>query len=247
MAYDHRIGGGFLRAGIGFGGSCLPHQVTMTVAGAAESGFETPLFAAVQEVNHRQRRQMVERLAELLGGSVAGTRIALLGVTFKPETDDLREAPAIEIAAQLIEGGATVIAFDPMTSALERFAGLVPGVRIAASIDEALEGADAAALATEWSVFRRIDWHHAASLMRQAIVVDGRNALPAADVVAAGFAYGSFGRGAVAAEQRAMEAAASASPVAAPAPAVDADVAPEAPARQAAPWAGASLDLARME
>ena len=246
MAYDHRIGGGFLRPGIGFGGSCLPHQVTMTVAGAAESGFETPLFAAVQEVNHRQRRQMVERLAELLGGSVAGTRIALLGVTFKPETDDLREAPAIEIAAQLIEQGADVVAFDPMTSALERFADLAPGVRIAGSIDEVLEGADAAALATEWSVFRSIDWHHAAALMRQKIVVDGRNALPAADVVAAGFAYGSFGRGAVAAEQRATEAA-SATPVAAPARAVEAVVASEAPTRQAAPWAGASLDLARME
>lgn len=246
MAYDHRIGGGFLRPGIGFGGSCLPHQVTMTIAGAAESGFETPLFAAVQEVNHRQRRQMVERLAELLGGSILGTRIALLGVTFKPETDDLREAPALDIATRLVELGATVVAFDPMTNALERFAELVPGVRIADSIDDALDGADAVALATEWNVFRRIDWHRAASLMRRAIVVDGRNALPAADLVAAGFTYSSFGRGAVAAEQSTVEAA-SAAGVEEPVSAPDAVAAQDATERHGASRGGVSLDLARMD
>ena len=195
MAYDHRIGGSFLRAGIGFGGSCLPHQVTMTVATAAESGFPTPLFAAVADVNLRQRERMIDRLADLLGGSVAGARIALLGVTFKPDTDDLRDAPSIHIATRLIEAGATVIAFDPMTSALERFAALVPGVRVASSVGVALDGADAAALVTEWSVFRQLDWTDAASRMRRAIIVDGRNALSMVELVDAGFAYASFGRG----------------------------------------------------
>jgi UDPglucose 6-dehydrogenase len=195
MAYDHRIGGAFLRAGIGFGGSCLPHQVTMTVATAAESGIPTPLFAAVEEVNLRQRERMVDRLAELLGGSVAGTRIALLGVTFKPDTDDLRDAPSIHIATRLIEEGATVVAFDPMTNALDNFAALVPGVRVASSVDVALDGADAAALVTEWGIFRQLDWFDAAARMRRAIMVDGRNALSAIELVDAGFAYASFGRG----------------------------------------------------
>ena len=217
MAYDHRIGGSFLRAGIGFGGSCLPHQVTMTVAAAAEAGSPTPLFAAVAEVNHRQRERMVERLAEMLGGSVAGARIAMLGVTFKPDTDDLREAPAIDIATRLIELGATVIAFDPMTNALQRFATLVPGVIVASSIEIVLEDADAAALVTEWSVFRQLDWQQAAKLMRRAILVDGRNALPAAELVEAGFDYGSFGRGTVRASQPAAASSELAEPEASPA------------------------------
>ena len=195
MAYDHRIGGAFLRAGIGFGGSCLPHQVTMTVATAAKSGLPTPLFAAVAEVNLRQRERMIDRLAGLLGGSRAGARIALLGVTFKPDTDDLRDAPSIHIATRLIEEGATVVAFDPMTNALERFAALVPGVRVASSVEIALDDADAAALVTEWGVFRQLDWVDAASRMRRAIMVDGRNALSVVELVDAGFAYASFGRG----------------------------------------------------
>ena len=195
MAYDHRIGGSFLRAGIGFGGSCLPHQVTMTVANAIESGLPTPLFAAVAEVNLRQRELMVVRLGELLGCPFAGTRIAMLGVTFKPDTDDLRDAPAIHIARRLIDEGATVVAYDPMTRALERFAELVPGVRVASSIDVALDDADAAALVTEWSVFRQLDWGAAAARMRRAIMVDGRNALSPVELVDAGFAYASFGRG----------------------------------------------------
>jgi UDPglucose 6-dehydrogenase len=167
----------------------------MTVATAAESGIPTPLFAAVAEVNLRQRERMIDRLAQLLGGSVAGARIALLGVTFKPDTDDLRDAPSIHIATRLIEEGATVVAFDPMTTALERFAALVPGVRVASSADVALDDADAAALVTEWGVFRQLDWTDAASRMRRAIMVDGRNALSMVELVDAGFAYASFGRG----------------------------------------------------
>jgi UDPglucose 6-dehydrogenase len=195
MAYDQRIGGSFLRAGIGFGGSCLPHQVSMTVAMAAESGHPTPLFEAVAQINLRQRDRMVERLTDLLGGSVAGARIALLGVTFKPDTDDLRDAPSIHIAARLVEAGATVIAYDPMLGALERFATLVPGIRVASSVQVALDGADAAALITEWSVFRHLDWVEAASTMRRAILVDGRNALSIRELLDAGFTYSSFGRG----------------------------------------------------
>jgi UDPglucose 6-dehydrogenase len=195
MSYDKRIGGGFMRAGIGFGGSCLPHQVTMTVRTADETGAPAPLFAAVAQVNQRQRERMVERLGGLLGGSVEGARIALLGVTFKPDTDDLREAPSLDIAARLIDLGATVVAYDPMAEAVARFAGLVPGVVVADTVDEALTGADAAALATEWLEFRQLDWRRAAGLMRRPIIVDGRNALSPLELVDAGFAYASFGRG----------------------------------------------------
>jgi UDPglucose 6-dehydrogenase len=194
MAHDHRIGGSFLRAGIGFGGSCLPHQVVMTVAGAAEAGVSTPLFAAVAEVNLRQRMLMVDRLADRVATGLAGARIAILGVTFKPDTDDLRDAPSIDIARELIARGARVVAFDPMRSALERFADLVPGVQITDTAELALTGADAAALVTEWLPLRRLDWAAIAPTMHRAVLVDGRNALVAADLVAAGFDYTSFGR-----------------------------------------------------
>ena len=195
MAFDQRIGGGFLRAGIGFGGSCLPHQVTMTVVGAAEAGIATPLFAAVDEVNHRQRRLLVDRLSDQLGG-LAGRRIALLGVTFKPDTDDLREAPSIAIAREILARGGAVLAYDPMASALERFAGLVPGVETASSALEALTDADAAALVTEWPELRNLDWTEAGDVMRERIVIDGRNALDRRRLADAGFSYASFGRGA---------------------------------------------------
>jgi UDPglucose 6-dehydrogenase len=195
MSFDPRIGGSFLRPGVGFGGSCLPHQVKMTVAETMELNVDAPLFAAVDAVNHRQRRLMVERVADMLGGSVAGARVALLGVTFKPDTDDIRDAPSIEIAAGLIDAGATVVAYDPMPKALAGFAAAVPGAIVADSTLEALAGADVAALVTEWREFRQLDWAAAAPLMRAPRVVDGRNALARGELIAAGFAYAGFGIG----------------------------------------------------
>jgi len=195
MAYDQRIGGSFFRAGIGFGGSCLPHQVTMTVRGAAAAGRPTPLLAAVDEINHGQRVRFVERIETLLGGSLKDARIALLGVTFKPDTDDLRDAPSLEIAARLLERGASVVAYDPMSGALARASQLVPGLTTASSALEALDGADAAGLVTEWSEFLTMDWAAAGRRMRRPILVDGRNALPPRAMLEAGLAYSSFGRG----------------------------------------------------
>lgn len=195
MAHDPRIGGSFLRAGVGFGGSCLPHQVMDTVQIARSAGHEAPLLDAVDTVNRRQRSALVERLASLLGGGVAGRRVALLGLTFKPETDDLREAPALAVARALLAAGAEVVAYDPMGPAARRAATLVPGLEVATSALEALDGADAAALLTEWQEFKTLDWSDAATVMRQAIIVDGRNSLPIAQLLAAGFTYSSFGRG----------------------------------------------------
>jgi UDPglucose 6-dehydrogenase len=195
MAYDARIGGAFLKAGVGYGGSCLPHQVTQTVRNAGRIGVETPLLAAVDQINHDQRRELVDRLQELTGGELSGRRIALLGLTFKPGTDDLREAPALSIAALLLERGADVIAYDPMERARTRAAAIVDGLVVVDSASKALDDADAAALVTEWAEFAGLDWDAVAASMRQALIIDGRNAL-APDVLArAGFTYVAFGRG----------------------------------------------------
>jgi UDPglucose 6-dehydrogenase len=195
MAYDARIGGSFLKAGIGFGGSCLPHQVTQTVRNAARIGVATPILAAVDQINHDQRVELVDRVQALTGGELVGRRIALLGLTFKPGTDDLREAPALTVAALLIERGATVVAYDPMERARVRAAAQIEGLIVVDSAAEALADADAAALVTEWAEFAGLDWDSVAASMRQALIVDGRNAL-APDVLArAGFTYVAFGRG----------------------------------------------------
>ncbi|HEY3523050.1 MAG TPA: UDP-glucose/GDP-mannose dehydrogenase family protein [Candidatus Limnocylindrales bacterium] len=197
MSYDTRIGGAFLRAGIGFGGSCLPNQVTMTVRAARAVGIEMPLIAAVGEVNARQRSMFVARIASLVG-DLRQARVALLGLAFKPDTDDLRDAPSLDIARELIEAGATVVAYDPVPSAMEHAAALVPGLRLAADVRNVLLGADAAGIVTEWPAFREIAWSDVRHLMRRAIVVDGRNALDPAAVAAADFIYASFGRDVVA-------------------------------------------------
>lgn len=195
MALDARIGRSFLRPGVGFGGSCLPHQVSETVAMAAAAGLDAPLIRAVGDINRRQRAMLVVRIEELLGGSLVGARIALLGLTFKPDTDDIRDAPSIDIAGQLVAAGASVVAYDPMPRARVRVAAAVPGLENVASVDEALRGADIAALLTEWPEFAAIDWDAARSLMRRSIVVDGRNALSPRGLLASGFAYTGFGRG----------------------------------------------------
>lgn len=195
MALDPRIGRAFLGAGVGFGGSCLPHQVTMTVKTAQMAGLPTPLLAAVDDVNHAQRAHAVGRLEQLLPGGLSGARVALLGLTFKPDTDDLRDAPALTIARLLLERGATVVAFDPMPTARTRAAQLVPGLELAESIEQVLRGADAAMLITEWAEFLQVDWRAVRGLMHRAIIVDGRNVLDDAALVDAGYVYTGFGRG----------------------------------------------------
>jgi len=195
MAYDARIGGRFLRAGVGFGGSCLPNQVTMTVKSAELAGIPSPLLAAVDNINHRQRTDFVARIREMIGGSLEGKRIALLGLTFKPETDDLRDAPALDIARHLISGGAHVVAYDPMESARRRSAELAPGLEVVTSALEAVTDADAIGLVTEWSEFQRLDWSAVRALVRHPILVDGRGALSPDVMTAAGFDYAAFGRG----------------------------------------------------
>lgn len=193
MSFDPRIGGSFLRAGVGFGGSCLPHQVTMVVRSAQEAGLDIPLLAAVEDINDRQRVEFVERLAAFAGG-LEGRRIGLLGLTFKPDTDDLRDAPSLEIVRLLLAQGATVVAYDPMPTARERAAELVPGLRTVESALEAMVAADAVGLVTEWAEFGALDWALAATVMANPAVVDGRNALDRDVMAAAGIRYVGFGR-----------------------------------------------------
>lgn len=195
MAYDGRIGGRFLHAGVGFGGSCLPHQVTMTVKSAALAGIPSPLLAAVDDINHRRRTEFVARIRELLGGTLEGCRVALLGLTFKPETDDLRDAPALDIARELLAEGATVVAYDPMPSARERSAAAVSGLELAETAMAAITGANAIGLVTEWREFRDLDWHAARRAAAGDVLVDGRGTLEPAMMTAAGFVYAAFGRG----------------------------------------------------
>jgi UDPglucose 6-dehydrogenase len=195
MAYDSRIGGGFLHAGVGFGGSCLPHQVTMTVRTAAMARVPAPLLTAVDHINHQRRVELVDRVVEQLDRPIDAARIALLGLTFKPQTDDLRDAPSLAIAGLLIGRGAEVCAYDPMESARAKAASLIPDLAVRPSAEAALVGADAAVLVTEWPEFRQLDWPQLRSMMRGRFVFDGRNALDPTEVTEAGLRYVSFGRG----------------------------------------------------
>ncbi|MFL5714953.1 MAG: UDP-glucose dehydrogenase family protein [Chloroflexota bacterium] len=195
MAHDRRIGGQFLRPGVGFGGSCLPHQVTMTIREGHSRGVDTPLLEAVERINHEQRERFVERIRRLApSGALTGTRVALLGLTFKPDTDDLRDAPSLPIARSLIAHGAIVTAHDPMPTARVRAQALVPGMAVVTEVEDALVGADVVALVTEWRLYRELDWSVVAGLVARRAVVDGRNALPIDALRAAGFATIGFGR-----------------------------------------------------
>ena len=195
LALDGRIGGAFLGAGVGFGGSCLPHQVKMTVKTARQANIPVSLLAAVDDINYGQRAKVAGLLGDLLPGGLAGARIALLGLTFKPDTDDLRDAPSITIADLLVERGATVTAYDPMEKARRAVAEDHPEVLVMESAQAAMDEADAVVLVTEWQEFAALSWSDARRRMRGDIVLDGRNALDPATVVGAGLRYAAFGRG----------------------------------------------------
>ncbi|HEY6730058.1 MAG TPA: UDP-glucose/GDP-mannose dehydrogenase family protein [Solirubrobacterales bacterium] len=191
MGLDERIGSSFLRAGIGYGGSCFPKDVSALKMLAGNTGYHFQLLTAVIEVNELQKRRVVGKLEKHLG-SLIGKRVALLGLAFKPDTDDMREASSLVLAARLQGEGAEVVAYDPV--AAERAAGMLGSVEMATSAVEALEGADAAVLVTEWSEFAELDWAAAGERMTRALVVDGRNFLDPEKLIAAGFEYEGIGR-----------------------------------------------------
>jgi UDPglucose 6-dehydrogenase len=190
MGLDRRIGSSFLKAGIGFGGSCFPKDVSALKQLAGNSGYHFQLLTSVIEVNELQKRRVVGKLRKHLG-SLEGRRVALLGLAFKPETDDIREASSLVLAARLLGEGANVVAYDPiaMVPAQERLS----GVQFTASAEEAIADSDAAVLVTEWQQFADLDWTALRSKMRVPLVIDGRNALDAAELSAAGYTYEGIG------------------------------------------------------
>jgi UDPglucose 6-dehydrogenase len=191
MGLDDRIGPKFLQAGIGYGGSCFPKDVSALKQLAGNSGYHFQLLNAVIEVNELQKRRVIGKLQKHLG-SLVGKRIALLGLAFKPNTDDMREASSLVLSARLQADGAIVVAHDPIAENVAR--GLIPAIEFADSPLEAVDGADAVVLVTEWPQFRELDWGEVAQRMAGSTIIDGRNALDPGAVSAAGLTYEGIGR-----------------------------------------------------
>ena len=191
MGLDHRIGKHFLKPGIGFGGSCFPKDVSALKQLAGNSGYHFQLLTAVIEVNELQKRRVIGKLHKHLG-SLVGKRIALLGLAFKPNTDDMREASSLVLAGRLQAVGARVRGYDPIAENEARK--LMVGVEFADCALDALDGADAAVVVTEWPDFGEIDWTEAAQRMAGRLIVDGRNFIDPEAVVAAGLTYEGIGR-----------------------------------------------------
>jgi UDPglucose 6-dehydrogenase len=189
MGLDRRIGTHYLRAGIGFGGSCFPKDISFLKLLAGNSGYHFQLLNAVIEVNELQKRRVVTKLYKHLG-TLRRKRVAVLGLAFKANTDDMREAPSRVLAARLLAEGAEVTAWDPVVDATE----LLTGITSAESAFDALDGADAAVIVTEWPELRELDWAAARSLMRTPLVIDGRNHLDPEELRRLGFVYEGVGR-----------------------------------------------------
>jgi UDPglucose 6-dehydrogenase len=195
MGLDARIGASFLRPGLGFGGSCFPKDVAALKQLAGNSGYHFQLLSAVIEVNELQKRRAVAKLKRHLG-SLRDRRIALWGLAFKPDTDDMREASSVVLAARLVAEGAEVTGYDPIVSAQQAAAVLPRGIELAGSALAAASGADAVVIVTEWPQFATpFADGTLLPVMRTPLVIDGRNQLDPAAVRAAGFAYEGVGRG----------------------------------------------------
>jgi len=192
MGLDERIGPKFLQAGLGYGGSCFTKDVSALKLLAGNSGYHFQLLNAVIEVNELQKRRVVSKLQRRLGG-LAGKRVALLGLAFKPNTDDMRGASSLVLAARLQAEGAHVRAYDPIAE--EQARRLMPQLDYAQDAMDALSEADAVVLVTEWPQFLELDWSEVARAMRGTLVIDGRNALDGDAVRAAGLLYEGIGRG----------------------------------------------------
>lgn len=192
MGYDKRIGHQFLDAGIGYGGSCFPKDVKALAHMAASNDCHPQLLNAVMEINQDARRLFVEKVKTLLGGDLAGKRIGIWGISFKPNTDDIREAPQVAIAAALVAAGAQVQIYDPV--AMENARRVVPAAAYCSSAYEAAAGADAVLLLTEWNEFKQLHMTRVRRSMRRALLIDGRNMFVPAEIRVQQFEYASVGR-----------------------------------------------------
>jgi UDPglucose 6-dehydrogenase len=194
LAYDKRIGGQFLRPGLGFGGGCLPKDIRAFTHRAEELGVghAVGFLREIDSINRRRRARTVDLVVELCGGSAAGKRIAALGAAFKPNSDDIRDAPALDVAATLAGMGAKVVVFDP--AAMDNAKRVHPELSYGENAIEAARGADVVALLTEWTEFREIEPAAMAAVTAQRKIVDGRHALDPAQWRAAGWEYRALGR-----------------------------------------------------
>lgn len=191
VAADPRIGADYLRPGLGYGGSCLPKDVRSLIAMGAEHGEPMPLSSAVNEVNATQATRVADRLQEALDGTLAGRRVAILGLAFKPDTDDIRESPAIVLGRILRDRGVEIVACDPEAAAA--VAGAEPWIELAGSALDAATGADALVLATEWPAYVTADLSALAAAMRGNVLFDARGALDPERVTSAGLSYLAVG------------------------------------------------------
>ncbi len=193
IGLDNRIGRKFLHPGPGFGGSCFPKDTRSAAHFGRELGSPLEIVEAVIRVNEGQRARMVEKIATALGGDPAGKTVAVLGLSFKPETDDMRDAPSVDIIRGLLAQGGRVRAYDPV--AMKNAAALLPEVTLCKDAYEACDGADALVIVTEWNQFRMLDLDRIRDLLREPVVVDLRNVYEPEPMRAAGFRYTCVGRG----------------------------------------------------
>ena len=200
IGLDNRIGPKFLHAGPGYGGSCFPKDTLALLRTAEEAGIQQRIVSTVVEVNDSRKEAMADRVKTALGGSVEGKRIAVLGLTFKPNTDDMRDAPSIPLVKRLLDGGANVIAFDPVGR--EQAEKVLPKIEYASAAEQAADGADAVVIVTEWDEFRALDLDDIARRMRGKTLVDLRNVYNPDEAADAGLIHFGVGRGRISPNSR---------------------------------------------
>jgi UDPglucose 6-dehydrogenase len=193
MGYDARIGRHFLDAGLGWGGSCFPKDVQALAYMAKEKGLEPRILNEVMNVNYDRRKEVTKHVENMLGGSLKGKTIGLLGLAFKPNTDDMRDAPAIDIANDLIKGGAKVRGYDPVSMEVAR--PMLPDVELCKDPYEMAKGCDALIVVTEWNEFKQLDLDMVKDLLKTPVIFDGRNIYEPARMREIGFTYRAIGRG----------------------------------------------------
>jgi len=191
MGLDPRIGSSFLQPGIGFGGFCFPKDVQAFIRIAEKSGCDFSLLKEVEKINQRRIAEFVEKVRKELW-VIRGKKIALWGLAFKPNTDDVRFAPSISLIKALVEEGAIISAYDP--EAMERTTAVLPDITYSTDPYSAAQGTDAILIVTEWDAFRDIDWKRLRSIVEHSLIIDGRNMFDPADVAHHGFRYSSIGR-----------------------------------------------------